>query len=127
MRFWCFSVVVVVVLVFCFVLFFKLVHVCRSHYGHLGLTAYCEDHPLKSIANFVHFISDISSDGQTLTFEPPVQYDHISVVQTVDGVTLETKAEVGLLTRNVVVRGSVQEEWLEEIEACAEEFDTSKA
>ena len=46
-------------------------------------------------------------------------------MQTIDGVTLETRAEVGLLTRNVVVRGSVQEEWVEEIEACLEEFDTS--
>ena len=60
-----------------------------------------------------------------MTFDPPVQYSHKSIVQTIDGVTLETRAEVGLLTRNVVVRGSVQEEWVEEIEACLEEFDTS--
>ncbi len=62
----------------------------------------------------------------TLTFDPAVEYDHISVMQTIDGVVLETRAEVGLLTRNVVVRGSVQDEWTETIEACEEEFDTSK-
>ena len=71
-------------------------------------------------------LSDISNDGMTLTFEPAVEYDHISVMQTIDGVVLETRAEVGLLTRNVVVRGSVQDEWTETIEACEEEFDTSK-
>ena len=46
--------------------------------------------------------------------------------QTIGGVTLETRAEVGLLTRNVVVRGSVQEDWTENIPACETEFDTSK-
>ena len=72
------------------------------------------------------FYPDISDDGLTLTFTPPLQYNHISLVQTIDGVTLATRAEVGLLTRNVVVRGSVQTEWVEEILACVDEFDTSK-
>lgn len=72
------------------------------------------------------FYAGVSADGMSLTFDPPVEYEHISVEQVIDGVYLETRAEVGLLTRNVVVRGSVQSEWTETIEACDAEFDTSK-
>ena len=70
--------------------------------------------------------ADISNDNMTLTFTPAVDYKHISLVQTIDGVTLETRAEVGMLTRNVKFRGSVHDEWTETIEACDAEFDTSK-
>ena len=72
------------------------------------------------------YYAAVSDDGMTLTFDPPVEYEHISIEQTIDGVYLETRAEVGLLTRNVVVRGSVHSEWTETIEACDAEFDTSK-
>ncbi|XP_033119893.1 fibrocystin-L-like [Anneissia japonica] len=71
-------------------------------------------------------ITGISNDGLTLTIEPPLKYTHISLEQTIDGVFLSTKAEVGVLTRNVVVRGSVQDEWTEDIEACNAEFDTNQ-
>ena len=39
-------------------------------------------------------------------------------------VTLEARAEVGLLTHNVVVRGSDNDEWHDVIKACPEGFDT---
>ena len=71
-------------------------------------------------------ISGISADGHNLTFTPPVKYKHIGIEQTIGGVTFETRAEVGLLTRNVVVRGSVQEEWTEKIEACEKDYNSSK-
>ncbi|XP_071946022.1 fibrocystin-L-like [Antedon mediterranea] len=71
-------------------------------------------------------IVDISSDGLTLEVEPALEYEHISIEQTLNGVFLSTKAEVGLLTHNVVVRGSVQDEWTETIEACEEEFNTNQ-
>ncbi|XP_071828580.1 fibrocystin-L-like isoform X3 [Apostichopus japonicus] len=71
-------------------------------------------------------ITDISDDNTTLTFTPAVVYKHISLVQTIDGVTLETRAEVGMLTRNVKFRGSVHDEWTETIEACDAEFDTNQ-
>jgi hypothetical protein len=38
--------------------------------------------------------------------------------------SLPARAEVGLLTRNVVVRGSRQLEWEVEIPKCEEGFDT---
>ncbi|XP_072177767.1 fibrocystin-L-like [Diadema setosum] len=69
-------------------------------------------------------ITAISGDGMTLTFEPPMDYEHISIVQEVEGVVLETRAEVGLLTHNVKMMGNVNSDWTEQIEACEEEFNT---
>ncbi|XP_071946075.1 fibrocystin-L-like [Antedon mediterranea] len=71
-------------------------------------------------------ITAISNDGTQLTIDPALKYEHISIEQTIDGVLLSTKAEVGVLTRNVVVRGSVQSEWTETIEACDAKFDTNQ-
>ena len=39
------------------------------------------------------------------------------------GKALEARAEVGLLTHNVVVRGSDNKQWHDTIEACPEGFD----
>ena len=72
------------------------------------------------------YSSDVSADGTVLTFEPALVYEHLGISQTIEGVNLEMRAEVGLLTHNVKFRGSVHEEWTETIEACPEEFDTSK-
>ncbi|KAJ8026005.1 Fibrocystin-L [Holothuria leucospilota] len=71
-------------------------------------------------------ITDISDDNMTLTFTPAVEYTHISLSQTIDGVVLDTRTEVGLLTRNVKFRGSVHDEWTETIEACDATFDTNQ-
>ncbi|XP_022094388.1 fibrocystin-L-like [Acanthaster planci] len=71
-------------------------------------------------------LTGVSSDGTELTFTPALKYDHFGITQTIDDVTLEMRAEVGLLTRNVKVRGSVQEEWIEEYEECPEDFDTGQ-
>ena len=66
-------------------------------------------------------------DGTVLTFEPALEYEHISTTEAFDGVVLETRAEVGVLTRNVVFRGSVNSDWTDKIAACDEkEFDTGK-
>ena len=48
-------------------------------------------------------ISAIS--GTTVEFEEPLKYPHWGELQTYDGRMLDERAEVGLLTRNVVVRG----------------------
>ena len=40
--------------------------------------------------------------------------------------TLEMRAEVGLLTRNVKVIGSRDSQWNDEIEACPAGFDSGK-
>ncbi|XP_041477742.1 fibrocystin-L-like isoform X1 [Lytechinus variegatus] len=69
-------------------------------------------------------ITAVSQDKMTLTIDPPIMHRHISIVQDIEGITLETRAEVGLLTHNVVVRGNVNEDWTEEIEACEQPFNT---
>lgn len=60
--------------------------------------------------------------GSILTLEAPLVYEHISVRQVIDGRVIDTCAEVGYLTRNVVVRGNKEDEWIEEVEGCDEEF-----
>ncbi|XP_054766411.2 fibrocystin-L-like [Lytechinus pictus] len=71
-------------------------------------------------------ITGFSNDNMTIEFTPAVEFDHISVSQVIDGVLVETRGEVGLLTHNVKIRGSVHEEWVEEVEACPDEFDTNQ-
>ncbi|XP_041477252.1 fibrocystin-L-like [Lytechinus variegatus] len=71
-------------------------------------------------------ITGFSNDNMTIEFTPAVEFDHISVSQVIDGVLVETRGEVGLLTHNVKIRGSVHEEWVEEVEACPDEFDTKR-
>ncbi|XP_038045747.1 fibrocystin-L-like [Patiria miniata] len=72
-------------------------------------------------------ITAVSPDGIQLTFTPALKYNHHGITQTLEGdITLEMRAEVGLLTRNVKVRGSVQEEWIESYDACPHDFDTGQ-
>lgn len=55
--------------------------------------------------NEVVKIIGIRDGGRTLDIAPPLDYTHISFNQTIAGHMIETRAEVGLLTRNVVVQG----------------------
>ncbi|CAH1775752.1 unnamed protein product [Owenia fusiformis] len=76
--------------------------------------------------NEKHTIKAISKDGITLTLTKPLKYTHISMVQNLHGVTLETRGEVGLLTRNIKIQGSVQDEWTETIPKCKFKFDSGQ-
>ena len=67
-------------------------------------------------------ITGIDSTGTLLTIDPPLQYKHISVKQTIAGKFIDTSAEVGYLTRNVIFRGNRITEWDAPIPACPEEF-----
>lgn len=70
-------------------------------------------------------IAAVSADGLTLTLDEPLEYTHLGVTVTLaDGTKFEGRAEVGLLTRNIVVRGSQNQEWDETIEACPDGFNT---
>lgn len=70
-------------------------------------------------------IAAVSADGLTLTLDEPLEYTHLGVTITLaDGTQFEGRAEVGLLTRNIVVRGSQHAEWDETIEACPDGFNT---
>ena len=71
-------------------------------------------------------IAEVMEGGTVLRLESALEYDHISVTQTIAGRELVTSAEVGYLTRNIVVRGSVNEEFVSEVSACPEEFRTGQ-
>ena len=49
-----------------------------------------------------NYIRNISSDGRTLTLKNPLNFKHLSVMRTVGGINVFIRAEVGLLSRNVV-------------------------
>ncbi|XP_061682368.1 PKHD1 like 1, tandem duplicate 1 [Syngnathoides biaculeatus] len=77
--------------------------------------------------NEVKIVESVSADGKTVTLTEPLQYRHLGVSVTLpNGKAFEARAEVGLLTRNVVVRGSQNIEWQEKVEACPAGFNTGE-
>lgn len=69
-------------------------------------------------------ITSVSIDGRTIGVQPTLKHRHFAITQQLAGRNIHTRAEVGLLTRNVVVEGSVQEQWTDEIfRECPEDFD----
>ena len=70
-----------------------------------------------------HVISEVSADGLTLTLERELAFEHISSDQTFAGQTVRMRAEVGLLTRIVKVRGSVNDAFTEKVKKCAAGFE----
>ena len=68
-------------------------------------------------------ITGVTNDGQTIQIEPALKYKHIALTQTIAGRTVETAAEVGLLSRNVVIRGSENENWKDALEQCPEDYN----
>jgi hypothetical protein len=69
-------------------------------------------------------ITDISLDKLTLTLDSALEATHWGTQETFDGTNVEFRAEVGLLTHNVVVRGNTNAQWEDKIEACEAGFDT---
>ena len=61
--------------------------------------------------------------GSILTLASPLKYQHISVQQDILGQTVETRGEVGYLTRNIVVRGNINEEWQTLVPDCPRNFN----
>uniref|UniRef100_A0A3Q3K5H6 Polycystic kidney and hepatic disease 1 (autosomal recessive)-like 1 n=1 Tax=Monopterus albus TaxID=43700 RepID=A0A3Q3K5H6_MONAL len=77
--------------------------------------------------NEVKRIAAVSADGKTLNLTEPLLYTHLGLTITLpDGTWFEGRAEVGLLTRNVVVQGSQQVEWSDQIKACPDGFNTGE-
>ena len=69
-------------------------------------------------------IADISNDKRTLNLTSPLNYTHHGESETFDGTVVDFRAEVGLLTHNVVVRGNRDPQWKTIIEECPEAFHT---
>jgi len=76
--------------------------------------------------NEVVRITGISNDNHTLSVYPKFRYKHLSIVQTIAGRTIDTSAEVGLLSRNVKIRGSLHDEWTGNVENCQDNFEPSQ-
>ncbi|KAJ8334858.1 hypothetical protein SKAU_G00404970 [Synaphobranchus kaupii] len=77
--------------------------------------------------NEVRRIASVSADGRTLGLTEPLTYTHLGVSVTLpDGTVFEGRAEVGLLTRNIVVQGSNNPEWNDKIKACPDGFNTGE-
>ncbi|XP_063846340.1 fibrocystin-L-like isoform X1 [Scylla paramamosain] len=79
--------------------------------------------------NEVRTIASVSEDGLEVTLTEALEHTHISLTQTLGGRTVETRAEVGLLTRNVKIRGNINSDFTEVIQGCGElwtpdQFDT---
>ena len=49
-------------------------------------------------------------NGTTVTLSSPLRYAHWGTVQTIAGGTVDERAEVGLLSRNIIVRGDERSE-----------------
>lgn len=70
-------------------------------------------------------IAAVSADGINITLTKALNYTHLGVTVTLsDGTLFEARAEVGILTRNILVRGSDNVEWNDTIPACPDGFDT---
>ena len=52
-----------------------------------------------------------------------MEYEHLGADLDFGSVTLEARAEVGLLSHNVKFRGNDDIQWHDEIQACEEGFD----
>lgn len=67
--------------------------------------------------------SGVGGVGSVLTLTEPLGYEHISVRQVIAGKVITKCAEVGYLTRNIVVRGTRNEESEVQVTGCDEDFD----
>uniref|UniRef100_A0A8D0AJK6 PKHD1 like 1 n=1 Tax=Sander lucioperca TaxID=283035 RepID=A0A8D0AJK6_SANLU len=77
--------------------------------------------------NEVRRIAAVTADGKNVTLTEPLKYTHLGVTVTLpDGTLFEGRAEVGVLTRNIVVRGSQNQEWDDKIPACPDGFNTGE-
>ncbi|XP_051826954.1 fibrocystin-L [Antechinus flavipes] len=72
-------------------------------------------------------IASISDDGMSIKLTSSLKYTHLGKTITLpDGTLFEARAEVGVLTRNILVRGSNNVEWNDKIPACPDGFDTGE-
>ncbi|KAA0710214.1 Fibrocystin-L Polycystic kidney and hepatic disease 1-like protein 1 [Triplophysa tibetana] len=77
--------------------------------------------------NELRRIASVSDDGRTLNLTEPLTFTHLGLsVNLPDKTVFQARAEVGLLTRNIVIRGSNNQEWNDQIPACPAGFNTGE-
>lgn len=64
-----------------------------------------------------------SPDNMTLTLDSALEAVHVGTEETFNGIRVEFRAEVGLLTHNVVVQGSRDPDLKSKVETCPEGFN----
>ena len=71
-----------------------------------------------------NYIKSVSSDKQTITLQSPLQFQHLSETRTIGGVSVKIRAEVGLLSRNVLFNAINDNSWnaLRSANACPDGF-----
>ena len=71
-----------------------------------------------------NYIKSISADRKTLTLMSPLKFQHLSISRTVGGVTIYIRAEVGVLSRNVIFNAVNDDSWnaLRSANACPDGF-----
>lgn len=74
----------------------------------------------------VRTITGLSNNNLTLTLDSSLTYQHLGVTRTVGSTSVELRAEVGLLSHNIVFQGSTTATWNQTIEACPEGFNPGK-
>lgn len=62
----------------------------------------------------------------TFTLDKALTYTHVSIAETYGSTTVELRGEVGLLSHNIVFRGSSDPQWNDTIPKCEAGFDTGK-
>ena len=75
--------------------------------------------------NEEHMIISVSEDGMQLQLSSPMTYKHISIEQSFGQHIVESRAEVGLLTRNIKFQGHKNFEFIEELPQCEDSFDAA--
>ncbi|XP_064634221.1 fibrocystin-L-like [Lineus longissimus] len=68
----------------------------------------------------------VTVSGALITLDRPLQFQHFGESKTVDGTIVDIKAEVGLLSRNVVIRGFDDPQWNVKIEKCPKGFHSGE-
>ncbi|XP_052063080.1 fibrocystin-L-like [Mytilus californianus] len=76
--------------------------------------------------NELHTIDYVDGNGVTIHLTGTLKYDHLGISETIGGHTLEYRAEVAMLTRNILVRGLNDPQWNDKIEKCDAGFNTGE-
>lgn len=71
----------------------------------------------------VRRIRAISSDGRNLTLDRPLSYTHLGITRQVNTTTIEIRAEIGLLSHNIVFEGMTSENVGDTLPECLDGFN----
>ena len=71
----------------------------------------------------VRRIITISSDGRNLTMDRPLSYTHLGITRLVNATAIEIRAEIGLLSHNIVFGGMASESVGETLPECPDGFN----